>query len=377
MSINTEFDFWPEERLAALVSCLHKSREGKPLPPNADERDHLPSEDDFIFWVDAVQQCDLLPESDMHPTEEREDLLDVLAQELASAVHTELRGRTYSKVREGLYLGDLSGPESRLTLLWLGVRGVVTVASHDIERLWMADGIAYHTAVVDTSADSIGPCLPASCSFLDRHNCAFVCCAAGQGLSLLVCAAHLATSERWASHGPGGPVSETPGELLRELAAQCDANTPFPPVERAALSAYCTWRFLQRTSPPREDSEAEDSHEEEEEEVAPCTPVNKPAPAPSGGPFSGISAIDLVKVACSTRKRARDEEDLATSSSEEAAESAATPQSKHAKKLSPCAGDGGYGFGQKEGGKPKHAAMVGGVASTMVGGTNDTWQRIA
>jgi hypothetical protein len=221
MSINTEFDFWPEERLAALVSCLAKSREGKPLPPKADERDHLPSEDDFIFWVDAVQQCDLLPDTEMQPTEEREDLLDVLAQELASAVHTELRGRTYTKVREGLYLGDLSGPESRLTLLWLGVRGVVTVASHDIERLWMADGIAYHTAIVDTSADSIGPCLPASCAFLDRHNSAFVCCAAGQGLSLLVCAAHLATSERWASHGPGGPVSETPGDLLRELAAQC------------------------------------------------------------------------------------------------------------------------------------------------------------
>ena len=89
-------------------------------------------------------------------------------------MHTELRGRTYTKVREGLYLGDLSGPESRLTLLWLGVRGVVTVASHDIERLWMADGIAYHTAIVDTSADSIGPCLPAACAFLERHNSAFI-----------------------------------------------------------------------------------------------------------------------------------------------------------------------------------------------------------
>ena len=44
------------------------------------------------------------------PQEEREDLLDVLAQELASAVHTELRGRTYTKVREGLYLSDLSSP---------------------------------------------------------------------------------------------------------------------------------------------------------------------------------------------------------------------------------------------------------------------------
>ena len=43
MSINTEFDFWPEERLAALVTCLQKFREGKPLPPKADERDHLPS----------------------------------------------------------------------------------------------------------------------------------------------------------------------------------------------------------------------------------------------------------------------------------------------------------------------------------------------
>ena len=53
-------------------------------------------------------------------------------------------------MREGLYLGDLSGPESRLTLLWLGVRGVVTVASHDIERLWMADGIACHITLAPT-----------------------------------------------------------------------------------------------------------------------------------------------------------------------------------------------------------------------------------
>ena len=36
-------------------------------------------------------------------------------------MHSELRGRTYTKIREGLYLGDLSGPESRLTLLWLGI----------------------------------------------------------------------------------------------------------------------------------------------------------------------------------------------------------------------------------------------------------------
>ena len=28
-----------------------------------------------------MQQCDLLPDNDLHPTEEREDLLDVLAQE--------------------------------------------------------------------------------------------------------------------------------------------------------------------------------------------------------------------------------------------------------------------------------------------------------
>ena len=32
-------------------------------------------------------------------------------------------------MREGLYLGDLSGPESRLTLLWLGVRGVVPMTA--------------------------------------------------------------------------------------------------------------------------------------------------------------------------------------------------------------------------------------------------------
>ena len=44
MSLNTEFDFWPEERLAALVSCLAKSREGKSVQAKTDERDLLPSE---------------------------------------------------------------------------------------------------------------------------------------------------------------------------------------------------------------------------------------------------------------------------------------------------------------------------------------------
>ena len=59
------------------------------------------------------------------------------------------------------------------------------VASHNIERLWMTDGIEYHTAIVDASAESVGPVLPASCAFLERCSPAFVCCASGQGLSLL------------------------------------------------------------------------------------------------------------------------------------------------------------------------------------------------
>ena len=58
MSINTEFDFWPEERLAALVTCLHKFREGKPLPPKADERDHLPSAPPPTWlWAEREGRC--------------------------------------------------------------------------------------------------------------------------------------------------------------------------------------------------------------------------------------------------------------------------------------------------------------------------------
>ena len=64
-------------------------------------------------------------------------------------------------------------------------------------------------------------------------------------------------------------------------------------MERAALAAYCTWRFLQRTSPRAEEEEEDDEEDEQEEEVAPCTPVSKPAAAPSGS----LSALDLVKVA--------------------------------------------------------------------------------
>jgi hypothetical protein len=121
-------------------------------------------------------------------------------------------------------------------------------------------------------------------------------------------------------------------------------------VERAALAAFCTWRFLQTQKEP--------SPPPQEEEVPPSTPVKKPAPAPSGP----LSAIDLVKVACSTRKRARDEEEVATSEEGEGEEemaSAATPQAKHAK---PREAEGASR-------KPKLVAMVGGVA--MLGSTNE------
>ena len=122
--MDTEFDFWPEERLLALVSCLTNLHEGK-QSPLADSRHLLPGEDDTSFWIKAVEECNLLAQ-DIVP-DEREEQMDMAAKELASAVHSELRGRTYTVVRPGLYLGDLSGPESRLTMLWLGVRGVLTV----------------------------------------------------------------------------------------------------------------------------------------------------------------------------------------------------------------------------------------------------------
>ena len=88
----------------------------------------------------------------------------------------------------------------------------------------------------------------------------------------------------------------------------CDVFSPFPAAEREALTAFCASRPV-----PNPD-----------DEVPPSTPVTKPVPG------TKLSAIDLVKVACSGRKRSRseDEED---EEDEQMRSSDLTPQAKQAR----------------------------------------------
>jgi hypothetical protein len=196
------------------------------------------------------------------------------------------------------------------------------VASHTIEKLWQQDGLSYHTAIIDASADSIGPYLPACCAFLERCGPAIICCASGQGLSVLVCAAHIATSSR----DRGLKFSETPSELLRHVATQRDVFVPFPANERQAFVDFCAARMPAAPGVDTEDTTMD--------EVAPSTPLSKPAS--SGG---SIYAIDLVKAACSGRKRFRsdgeeDEEETAEEEVEaEVRRCVVTPQAKVARPL--------------------------------------------
>lgn len=371
MSLDTEFDFWSEEKLVArpvksspgalaphvppAAGCVPPQPcRTAPLPtvshpqdklvaalatracddsPTSDPRSSIPSEKDEPFWVGVCLECDLLDDADPDELPEgRNEQLRQIARELAMAIHSEMNGRDFVQVKPGLFLGDLSGPESRLAMRWLGITGVLTVASHAIERLWVSDGLSYHTAIVDASASSVGASLPAACAFLARQRCAFVCCASGQGLSVLMCAAHLATTARPASEA----FAETPSEILKRLCTRREMHSDFPAAEREAFAAYCAARgctgggggggggHLVHVS-PRELEASEESLESDEDEseamAAPMTPLNKPK-ATLGA--AQLSAIDLVKVACAGPKRRREEEEAAAAAVETPATARAT-----------------------------------------------------
>ena len=282
--------------------------------PTSDPRSSLPSKKDETFWVGVCLECDLLADADPDELPEgRNEQLRQIARELASAVHNEMHGRDFVQVKHGLFLGDLSGPESRLAMRWLGITGVLTVASHAIERLWASDGLAYHTAIVDATASSVGASLPAGCAFVAKQQCAFVCCASGQGLSVLLCAAHLATTARPA----GEAFAETPSEILKRLCVRRDVYNDFPDAEREAFASYCAARGCGgggrggggravHASPCVLEASEElldlDEPPANEAMAAPTTPLQEP---------KRLSAIDLVKVACAGPKRRRDEEEVA------------------------------------------------------------------
>lgn len=179
-----ELDFWPPEKLNALVECL---RAGIRTTDYKDQFE-LPSVEDLPFWQHAASQCDLPGALDGGGED--------VALDLAECVHAEFGVRDLVKVSDqNVWLGDLSASESRLVMLQLGIKAIVTIASQEVDPLWKADGIEYHTVVINQCSgkgESLREQLESCCAFLSSRRPALVCCGSGNGPSVIVCSAVLA-----------------------------------------------------------------------------------------------------------------------------------------------------------------------------------------
>lgn len=156
----------PREQLAEITTKLRGATDAKGKFPPADSP----------FWG-------TLPGDD---EEERE--------EMASDIQMELEGaRLCASCEPGLFTGDLACAESRLSLVLHQVKGIVYVASHEMEPLWSADGIKYHTVVVSPAIEpskTLAAQLSATCSFL-RHNRPALICSSSPSLPSVVLSAVL------------------------------------------------------------------------------------------------------------------------------------------------------------------------------------------
>ena len=82
-------------------------------------------------------------------------------------------------------------PCRRLATAHLGVKGVVTVASHPVEPLWNIDKVSYLSLVVGTS-DRLRTQLAACVEFALANEPCLICCSSGSSLSVLCAAACVA-----------------------------------------------------------------------------------------------------------------------------------------------------------------------------------------
>jgi len=222
-----EFDYVPLDTLEALATNLRRS-----VP--VDTFAAPPIEGNDRFWQRAAEASGL----DMDA-----------AVELAEDVDADFSSREFHLVSEhphSLWVGDLCSIESRLAVRTLGIKGICTVASHAIDGLWAADGVAYQTAVV-TPTQPLSASLEKCVQFLTSHSPAVVCCSSGIGGSAVVAAAFLLATQphtdavdalelvrHAAVHGGRLDVSD---EDIDALQAFADTRPPLPPIEIEPVDA--------------------------------------------------------------------------------------------------------------------------------------------
>jgi len=150
----SDFDWMPTDELAAIAATLRKAM---------DRDGNLPAPD-TPFWATLSSRDE----------DDEEDL-----SELACDVRMELDGaRLCATCAPGLFTGDLTGAESRLSLMLNEVKAVMYVASHEMEPLWDGDGIKYHTVVISPAVEpskTLSAQLIEACSFLKANRPALIC----------------------------------------------------------------------------------------------------------------------------------------------------------------------------------------------------------
>jgi hypothetical protein len=178
-----DFDWMPGEKLKKLASALREygggSAEGQEFT--------MPPAEDSAFWRTLVDECEVEVDED----DEDEEAVEVT---FARDVRSELDvSGDYLPVNDALAVGDLGVAESRLLLAVRQVKSVVYIASHEMESLWTADGLKYHTLRISPASEphrTLASQLSTSVSFL-RANSPSIVCSSCPKLRAVVVAAYL------------------------------------------------------------------------------------------------------------------------------------------------------------------------------------------
>jgi len=177
----SDFDYWTRAALDVLVTSL-KACGTEP-----------PSQKATTFWNNILSEC---LEVDESGEVENTDAA-WLAQDVAAEYDTAAR---VTAADDGILVSDLSCAESRMLSVSKGLKGVLYIASHSMEPLWAADGVAYHTICLSPAAEAsktLSSQLPAALHFLQSHKPALICSSCPTQRALVLAAyAHRETPAR-------------------------------------------------------------------------------------------------------------------------------------------------------------------------------------
>jgi len=144
-----------------------------------------------------------------------------------------------------------------------GYKGIVYVASHDMDALWREDGMAYHTLVVSPAAEphkTLVSQLRAACQFIDKHVPALVCSPCPKLRATVAAAAMISSGEESSVDSvletlyDRGVITEQLADEeikeLREFAAGISSGQPTTPKLEATTVPLGSMSPLKRAAPP-------------------------------------------------------------------------------------------------------------------------------